>query len=96
MLFVAKITTETPKKTFEDPLHQREMQDIEQDPLLAFAARLDPNTMYLHQAMQEPNKLKFIQAMQDKIIMHTANGNWEIVSRTKYQKGYKRSHQCGQ
>ena len=42
-------------------------QDMDQDPLYAFKASADNDTMYLHQAMKEPVKKEFIKAMQKEV-----------------------------
>jgi hypothetical protein len=44
--------------------------DLEQ-PLLAH----DPDTMYLHEAMKQPDKKKFLEAMRQEVAAQTANGN---------------------
>jgi hypothetical protein len=47
--------------------------------LFAFAASADPDTMYLHEAMKQPDRNKFMEAMQKEINDHTENGHWRIV-----------------
>ena len=58
-------------------------QDIEerQDPIRAYAASADPDTMYLHQAMKEPDKSEFIKAMKEEVEQHTKNKVWTLVKR---------------
>jgi hypothetical protein len=41
-------------------------EDLNIDPLLALAASTDPYTMYYHQAMKDPDRLKFIKARVDE------------------------------
>jgi hypothetical protein len=35
--------------------------------LLAYKAKADPDTMYLHEALKEPNREEFIKAMEKEI-----------------------------
>jgi Reverse transcriptase (RNA-dependent DNA polymerase) len=62
-------------------------KDLNTDPLMALAASTDPDTMYFHQAMKEPDRLKFIEAMVDKIMGQMTNGNFVIVKRSKLPEG---------
>jgi hypothetical protein len=55
-------------------------------PLLAYAASADPDTMYLHEALRQPDRLQFIEAMKREVEDHTKNGNWRIVHRSKVPK----------
>jgi len=57
--------------------------------LIAYAASTDKDTMYLHQAMQQPDKKQFIQAMLDKVTAHTKNRHWRIILRTQVPVGTK-------
>jgi hypothetical protein len=60
----------------------------EQHPLLfAFAASADPDTMYLHEAMRQPDREQFIRAMKKEVNDHTTNGNWMVVHRSEVPKG---------
>ncbi len=58
---------------FESLLEEYDYQDedkwCEMD-LLAFKASTDPDTMYHHQAMKEPDRNKFLKAMQDECTAH--------------------------
>ena len=50
------------------------------DSPIVFAASADPDTMYFHKTMREPDKDdKFLEAMQQEIQDHETNGHWEIV-----------------
>ena len=69
---------------FATPEH--EVQEIFH-PLEAFAASADPDTMYLHQAMRQPDRDKFIAAMVKEVDMQTSNGNWSIVQRSQVPEG---------
>ena len=62
--------------------------DIEQDsPINAFAASSDPDIMYLHQAMKEPDKAQFIKAMEQEVQAHITNDHWEMVPRCNVPEG---------
>ena len=49
---------------------QRELADP-----IAFAASADPDVMYLHEAMKQPDKREFVQAMVDEVTTHTERGH---------------------
>ena len=50
--------------------------------MLAFAASADPDTMYYHEVMREPDCAEFIKAMEKEVKSHTENGVWELVPRS--------------
>ncbi|KAL7575493.1 hypothetical protein ACA910_020079 [Epithemia clementina (nom. ined.)] len=50
-------------------------------------ASADPDIMYWHEAMKEPDKYKFIKAAQQEVLDHTINGLWEVVPRSKVPQG---------
>jgi len=54
---------------------------------LAFAATADPDTMYLDQAMKEPDRDKFLDAMRKEINDHEQRGHWEVVRRDSLPEG---------
>ncbi len=62
----------------------KEWDDIEaeQHPMLAYAASADPDTMYYHEAMREPDSAEFIKAMDKEVQSHTENHVWELVPRS--------------
>ena len=41
----------------------------------------DPDTMYLHQALKEPDRADFIKAMMEEVNDHITRGHWEIFAR---------------
>jgi hypothetical protein len=57
------------------------------DPLYAFKATADPDTMYLHQALREPDKGEFIKAMNKEVKDQMNNGNFSIVKASTVPKG---------
>jgi hypothetical protein len=63
-----------------------EIQQAMQDPI-AFATHSDPDTMYMHQAMKQPDKKEFLQAMDKEINDHVAKGHWKLIPKAKVPKG---------
>jgi hypothetical protein len=58
---------------FESVLEEYDYQDEDkwcETDLLAFKASTDPDTMYHHQAMREPDRNKFVEAMQKECTAH--------------------------
>ena len=53
------------------------------------AADSDPDTMYHHQAMQQPDSKQFRKAMQKEMDDQMADGNFELVQRSKIPIGTK-------
>lgn len=56
-----------------------ESDDDPAHPLLAFKAVSDPDTMYLHQAMKEPDKDQFMSAMRKEIDSQMDYGGLELM-----------------
>ena len=48
-------------------------------PLHAFKATSDPDTMYHHQAMRQPDSAEFCKAMMKEVNNQMANGNFEVI-----------------
>jgi hypothetical protein len=70
---------------------QQEEWDIQQqmeDPM-AFATHSDPDTMYMHQAMKQPDKAEWLKAMDQEVNDHVAKGHWKLVPLAKVPKGVK-------
>jgi transposase InsO family protein len=61
--------------------------DEMQDPIMAYKATSDPDTMYLHQAMKEPDKKQFVEAMQKEVRDQMENGNFTVMHKSKLPKG---------
>jgi hypothetical protein len=59
---------------------------MEQD-LLAFKASTDPDTMYHHQAMKQPDKEKFQEAMKKECEAHFKEGNYKLIKKSKLPEG---------
>jgi hypothetical protein len=50
---------------------------------VAYAASTDPDVMYFHEILREPDKKEFLQSMQKEIDGHNENKNWELVPRSQ-------------
>jgi hypothetical protein len=87
--FEAKLEDKLPYHVAYETI--KEWGDIEgeQHPMLAYAASAEPNTMYYHEAMREPDRAKFIKEMQKRVQSHTENGVWELVPRSSVTPGIK-------
>jgi hypothetical protein len=57
------------------------------NPLYAYKATADPDTMYLHQALREPDQGEFIKPMNKKVKDQMDNGNFSIVKASTVPKG---------
>ena len=60
---------------------------MDEDPLLAYKASADPDTMYMHQAVKEPDKDHFIAAMQKEVRDQSENGNFSVIHKSMVPKG---------
>jgi hypothetical protein len=76
-----------------DPLlyqEDLEMVQFEVDPIaFALKATSDPDTMYYHEAMKEPDAHKFCTAMTKEVDDQTNKQHWEIVRRDQLPVGVK-------
>jgi hypothetical protein len=50
-----------------------------EDPFLAYKASTDPDTMYMHEAMKEPDRDEFVKAMKKEVADQMENGNFSVV-----------------
>jgi hypothetical protein len=55
--------------------------------LLAFKASTDPDTMYHHQAMKEPDRNKFVEAMQKECTAHYKEGTYKLIKKDSMPSG---------
>ena len=63
------------------------MIDDERDnPLHAYKAVVDHDTMYLHQAMKEPDRQEFLKAIQKEIDDKYNNKNSRLLVDARYQR----------
>jgi len=63
------------------------LQENSGDPLQAFKATSDPDTMYLHQAMKQPDREEFLKAMIKVVTDQKDNGNFTIIHKSKVPEG---------
>jgi len=61
--------------------------DADTDQLLAYAASNDPDVMYYHEAMQQPDRQAFQEAMIEEIEAHTNANNLILVPRRDVPEG---------
>ena len=66
-----------------------ESPDLEDNPLLAFKVNADPETMYMHEALKEPDRAQFINAMLKEVSDQKGNGNFSIISKSEVPKDAK-------
>ena len=69
---IESLTSETAKDEMEHPL--------------ACKASTDPDTMYMHQAMKQPDKAEFVQAMEKEVLDQMNNNNFTIVHKNSVPK----------
>jgi hypothetical protein len=55
--------------------------------LLAFKASTDPDTIYHHQAMREPDRNKFVEAMQKECTAHYNEGTYKLIKKDSMPSG---------
>ena len=58
------------------------------DPI-AYSASSDPDTMYMDQAMKQPDRKQFIKAMVDEVAAHTNNGYCKLLLKSEVPTGIK-------
>ena len=56
-------------------------------PFLAYAASVNKDVMYLHEALREPDCEQFIQAMEKEVEMQERNNSWELVRKKTLPQG---------
>jgi hypothetical protein len=57
------------------------------DPLLAFKAVSDPDTLYYHEAMKQSNRAEFQAGMKKEIQDQFDNGNFTLVHKSAVPEG---------
>ena len=65
---------------------QYEIQKGMQEPVM-YAASMNPDIMYLHEAMNVPERDQFERAMDKELQNHIARRHWEVVPRGEVPKG---------
>lgn len=59
----------------------------EQHPMVAYTASSDPDTMYHHEAMRQPDRQQFIEAMEKEVLAQEGAGNWTLTLLNKVPQG---------
>ena len=57
------------------------------DPITAYKASTDPDTMYMHQAMKEPDRKEFQEAMVKEVTDQLSNGNFSLIKIEEVPRG---------
>ncbi len=57
------------------------------NPFLAYKAVSDPDTLYYHQAMREPDRNEFKSGMEKEIKDQFENGNFTVIHKSKVPEG---------
>jgi hypothetical protein len=70
------------------PFDDQEVIEAEQS-ILACKATSDPDTMYLHEAMKEPDKADFLKAMMKEVEDQVGNGNFSIIPKSSVKNKKK-------
>jgi hypothetical protein len=60
-----------------------------EDPIAFTPSKSNPDTMYYHQAMKQPDAKQFRAAMQKEIDDHVSNGHWEMIRKSEVPEGTK-------
>jgi hypothetical protein len=58
-----------------------------QDPILVYTALVDPDTMYLQEAIRQPDKANFIEAMSNEVRAFNDKPKWKLLHRSKVTQG---------
>jgi hypothetical protein len=69
---------------FESVFEKYDCQDEDkwcEADLIAFKASSDSDTMYHHQAMRQPDRKKFLKAMQDECTAHYKAGTYKLIKK---------------
>jgi hypothetical protein len=66
---------------YYDAMHEDDykMQDDMTDPIAFLARTSDPDTMYYHQAMKQPDRKEFAKAVIKEINDHVERKHWELI-----------------
>ncbi|KAI2497267.1 hypothetical protein MHU86_17231 [Fragilaria crotonensis] len=73
--------------TFLHDMKEYLLQNSLDDPIAFSAASSDPDTMYLHEAMRQPDWPQFQQAMRDEVTAHENRRHWKLVRREAIPAG---------
>ena len=68
------------------PDHKIELTNMNED-FLAMKATSDPDTMYMHEAMKEPDAQEFTKAMMKEVNDQMTNGNFIVLLKSMVTEG---------
>lgn len=71
----------------EDPWEEE--QNLLLHPFCLAGKAGDPDTMYLDQALKEPDRAQFIDAMKKEVDSHETRQHWEMINRSQVPTGTK-------
>ena len=80
-----RLTDKVPYEVMSLPNVETEIDS--QHPLLAFKAKSDPDTMYLHEALRQPDRKEFIRAMDKELRDQLEHGNFTVVHKSTVPEG---------
>jgi hypothetical protein len=63
------------------------VREDDTNPLLAYKASADADTMYMHEAMKAPDRKQFISAMEKEVADQSGNKNFLIIHQSKVPQG---------
>jgi hypothetical protein len=66
---------------------QEDQESWSEQHLLAYKASTDPDTMYHHQSMKQPDREEFKEAMQKECEAHYKEGNYKLIKRDTLPEG---------
>ena len=61
--------------------------NLKENPLQAFKVTSDPDTMYLHEAMNDPDRKELITAIVKEVTYHMENGKYSIIPKSQVPTG---------
>ena len=64
-----------------------EGRDLQGDPIESFKAMIDPETLYYHQAMKEPDHKNFKDAMVKEVTYWKSNDNYDVIPTSEIPAG---------
>ena len=58
-----------------------------EEPLFAFKAKSDPDTMYLHQALRQPDRKEFVKVMDKELTDQFDHRNFTVMHKSTVPEG---------
>eukprot|EP00957_Ditylum_brightwellii_P208650 15358370-Ditylum_brightwellii.AAC.1 len=74
---------------YDQQLIAEEEIDRHMEDSIAFSASNNPDTLYYHQAMRQPDRDSFIQVIIKEVNRHIEGQHWEMVRKEEIPKGAK-------